>query len=93
MSAEVHVVHHPIPGRFTAEVDRHHAHLDYDIDGGIMYITHTVVPEAIGGRGIAARLMEAALAHARYEGLKVQPDCSYADAYLSKHPEHADLRA
>jgi N-acetylglutamate synthase-like GNAT family acetyltransferase len=54
---------------------------------GVMTITHTRVPPAIGGRGIAAQLMEAALSAARAAGWSVNPACSYAKAYLEKHPQ------
>ena len=58
-----------------------------------MTITHTIVPAAIGGRGIAGQLVQAALDHARSAGLKVAPECSYADDWMRTHPEYEDLRA
>ena len=73
--------------RFTTEVDGSHAELDYTLAAGVMTITHTRVPPAIGGRGIAAQLMEAALSAARAAGWSVNPACSYAKAYLEKHPQ------
>jgi uncharacterized protein len=73
--------------RFTMEVDGNHAELDYTLADGVMTITHTRVPPAIGGRGIAAQLMEAALSAARAAGWSVNPACSYAKAYLEKHPQ------
>jgi len=51
------------------------------------------VPGPLGGRGIAAALVETALAHARAEGRRVVPECSYVAAYVGKHPEHASLLA
>ena len=87
------VVHHPVSSRFLAEVDGHQAHLDYELVGGEMHITHTRVPSAIGGRGVAGELVRVALAHARKEGLKVKPLCSYADAWMQRHPDTSDLRA
>lgn len=87
------IVHHPIPGRFGTQVDGHHAHLDYEMDGGDMLITHTIVPEAIGGRGVAGRLVRAAFDHARIEGFHVRPVCSYAQTWAQRHPEYADLLA
>lgn len=90
---DLEIVHHPIPGRFAAEVEGQQAHLDYETADSVMHITHTVVPDAIGGRGIAGRLVQAALDHARNEGWKVKPVCSYADAWMAKHPGYADLRA
>ena len=61
------------------------------LHGDTLTITHTGVPEAIGGRGIASHLVEAAFAHARSAGLKVRPACSYAAAWVERHPEVTDL--
>jgi predicted GNAT family acetyltransferase len=36
-------------------------------------------------------VLSAALDHARAKGLKVRPDCSYAEAYMQRHPETLDL--
>jgi predicted GNAT family acetyltransferase len=76
--------------QFTTEVDGSRAQLDYTLAGGVMTITHTRVPPAIGGRGIAAELMGAALSAARTAGWSVNPACSYAAAYLAKHPQESD---
>jgi predicted GNAT family acetyltransferase len=89
----VNVVHEAGQRRFSAEVDGHHARVDYELEAPVMRITHTVVPDAIGGRGIAGRLVRAALDHARAQGWKVQAVCSYADAWIGRHPEYTDLRA
>lgn len=91
--AELDITHHAIPGRFVTKVDGHVANVDYEMADGVMHITHTRVPEAIGGRGIAGKLVEAALHHAREEGWKVRPLCSYARAWLERHPEYAGLVA
>jgi predicted GNAT family acetyltransferase len=73
--------------RFTTEVDGHRAQLDYTVADGVMTITHTRVPPEIGGRGVAAELMRAALQFAEERGLSIDPACSYAAAYMSK--QHA----
>ena len=78
--------------RFTTEVEGQHALLDYTISGDVMTITHTGVPRAIGGRGVAGELMRAALSTARNAGWKVIPVCSYAVAYMAKHPKDDDRR-
>ena len=79
--------------RFETIVDGEHCTLDYELAGGIMTITHTRVPDAVGHRGIAAALMEAALAHARATGWRVMPRCSYAVHYFGEHPEWSDVLA
>ena len=67
--------------------------LDYQLNGNVMTITHTGVPEAVGGRGIAADLTRHALDTARSRGWKVRPVCSYAAVYIKRHPEYQDLVA
>ncbi|HET6396295.1 MAG TPA: GNAT family N-acetyltransferase [Pseudoxanthomonas sp.] len=79
--------------RFETEVDGHPAELTYRLDGTVMWITHTGVPEPIGGRGVAGRLVRAALDHARAAGWRVVPACSYAAAWMRRHPDYADLVA
>jgi predicted GNAT family acetyltransferase len=78
--------------RFSTEMDGSRAHLDYTLAGGVMTITHTRVPPAIGGRGVAAELMAAALRAAKHSGWSVNPACSYAAGYMAKHPSEGDTR-
>jgi predicted GNAT family acetyltransferase len=59
----------------------------------VLLLTHTEVPPALEGRGIAAALVKAALDWARAEGLRVRPLCSYVVAYMRRHPETQDLLA
>lgn len=66
---------------------------DYDLQNGVMTITHTGVPEAIGGRGIAGDLTRTALETATEQGLKVRPMCSYVATYIERHPEYKELVA
>ena len=87
----MNVIEHDIQGhRFATEVDGQRAVLDYVLTDHIMTITHTGVPPAIGGRGIAAALMGAALNAARAAGWTVNPVCSYAAAYMRRHPDVAE---
>ena len=79
--------------RFSLQIDGQECVLDYRRSGSLMTITHTGVPDAVSGRGLAATLMTAALDFARAEGLKVNPACAYASAFMGKHPEYADLKA
>lgn len=80
-------------GRFEAMVDGLRCELDYQLDGRLMRITHTGVPRALEGRGIAAALVAHALTWARTQGHQVQPLCSYAQVYMRRHPEWQDLLA
>jgi predicted GNAT family acetyltransferase len=63
-------------------------------EGGTTLIAdHTLVPSEIGGRGVAARLVEALIADAREAGDRIVPKCSYVEAAFRRHPEWAELRA
>ncbi len=79
------VQHDPDGLKFTTTVDGQVAELDYTLVGQLMTITHTRVPKPIEGRGIAAELMRAALDVAQTSGWQVEPQCSYAVAYMRKH--------
>ena len=87
------VSHLPDRRRFETTVEGHECEIDYRLSDGVMTITHTGVPAAVGGRGVAAELTRFALETARTNGWKVVPACSYADAYMRRHPEFDDLRA
>ena len=89
MSVEIR--HEDARHRFTTTVDGHEGYVEYEVGEGVMAITHTIVPSAIGGRGIAGDLVKAAFDHARHSGLKVRPVCSYAEGWVAKHPDYADL--
>jgi predicted GNAT family acetyltransferase len=86
------ISHDPAARRFSTEIDGSRAYLDYTLAGSEMTITHTRVPEAIGGRGVAAELMAAALRTAKDAGWSVDPACSYAAAYMKKHPSEGHTR-
>lgn len=79
--------------RFETQVDGAHCVLDYTLADGVLTITHTGVPAEVGGRGIAAALVQAAVDEVRAQGWKVMPACSYAQTWMQRHPEYADLRA
>lgn len=83
--------HHPAAHRFNTVVEGYEALLDYHLDGDQMVITHTNVPDAIGGRGIASELVHAAFEHARGQGWRVRPQCSYTAAWAERHPEYSQL--
>lgn len=89
----MNVVHDAGRGVFEAEVDGETSVCAYRMHGDTMVFTHTEVPPWQQGRGIAAALVAAALAHARARGCRVRPLCSYVAVYMRRHPETQDLLA
>jgi len=85
------VKHDPGAQQLTASVEGRQSLLQYRLDGDVMTIVHTEVPAELAGHGIAADLMSSALEMARSRGWRVRLACSYARAFLQKHPEYADL--
>jgi predicted GNAT family acetyltransferase len=77
--------------RFDTVVEGQRCVLEYRLEGNVLAIDHVFVPEAVGGRGIAAALTKAALDTARAEGWRVVANCPYAAAYVARHPAYADL--
>ncbi len=87
----LHVIHDAAHRRFRADVDGQACVVDYQLMGTVMHTLHTEVPPALRGRGLAAALVQQALAHARSQGWRVRPVCSYVQAYMQRHPETQDL--
>ena len=89
----VDIEHDAAASRFFLLLDGHRCVLDSALTNGTMTITHTGVPEALGGRGLAGEITRVALEHAKQHGWRVVPRCSYAAVYIQRHPEYASLMA
>jgi predicted GNAT family acetyltransferase len=91
------VVHNAAAQRFEAQIEGHLAFAEYRVTERagtpVMVMFHTESPAALQGRGVAAALVKAALAHALAHSWKVDPQCSYVAAYMDRHPETQLLRA
>ncbi|MDP1532156.1 MAG: GNAT family N-acetyltransferase [Rubrivivax sp.] len=90
--AALTITRNPAASRFEAVVDGQLAVCDYRRQGNLIDMTHTGVPRALEGRGIAAALVAATLDWARAQGLRVRPSCSYVAVYMLRHPDTLDLR-
>jgi len=88
---DIAVRHNAAESRFEATVDGQVSVADYQVREGEMIMTHTYVPPALRGRGIAEKLVRAALEHAKKEQLRVVPACSYVDVFIQRHAEYRPL--
>jgi uncharacterized protein len=77
--------------RFELDTGDGIAFLSYDAIPGRLVFYHTEVPRALRERGIASKLVHAALEQVRAEGLKVVPRCGFVRHYIDTHPEFQDL--
>jgi len=89
--SEVTVQHNPAQNCFETTVDGFRSVLEYEPGKGEMIMTHTFVPAELRGRGIAEKLVRAALDYARLEQLRVVPSCSYVDLFIRRRPEFQTL--
>ena len=83
-------------GRYIAHVEgeSHTGHLDWEPAGdGVRVATHTIVPPQIGGRGVAAILVQRLIEDARTQGFRIVPQCWYVAKKFDENPDWADLRA
>ncbi|MEO0057846.1 MAG: hypothetical protein RIT17_1319 [Pseudomonadota bacterium] len=62
-------------------------------DKEVRIAAHTVVPRALGGRGVAAQLVERLVDDAARLGFLIRPDCSYVAAKFAENPGWAALKA
>ena len=91
--SELVITHHPQRHCFEAVVEGLSCVCVYSLQDHTLVTTSTRVPESLGGRGIAAALVEATLTWARDHGYRVRPDCSYVHRYMAQRPATHDLLA
>jgi uncharacterized protein len=75
--------------RLEVHSDGELGELVYRENGNRLVLVHTEVPKALGGRGIAGKLVLAALDKAAASGMTVVPLCPYARSWLERHPDEA----
>lgn len=64
-----------------------------EVGPGVVVIDHTWVDPSLRGQGTAGQLMQAVVELLRADGRKAQATCSYARAWLARHPEASDVLA
>ena len=63
----------------------------YKEENDVWSITHTVVKQEFGGRGIAKRLVLTVIEEARKQNKKINPICSYAKKMMESSDEYKDV--
>ena len=65
----------------------------YTVAGSRVIIDHTDVDDRLRGTGAGRKLVEAAVAWARRETVKLMPLCPFARSVFDKTPEYSDVLA
>jgi predicted GNAT family acetyltransferase len=101
-SAKVTITHHVqgTGGRYVAVVEgaSEQGYLDWEAGGerdgkAVRIAAHTIVPRAIGGRGVAGALVERLIADAGRLDFLIRPDCAYVARRFAEHPDWAARKA
>jgi uncharacterized protein len=76
-------------GRFEIVEDGELAELTFRRVDTRLVLIHTGVPDALEGRGVGGRLVQAAVDYAIAEALTIVPRCPFARSWLERHPDVA----
>lgn len=63
----------------------------YRVSENLISLLHVEADPALRGQGTAGRLMDGLLEIIRQRGMKVRPVCGFAESYIRRHPQQADL--
>jgi predicted GNAT family acetyltransferase len=77
--------------RFEVKLEDELALMQYQRAGKNIIFTHTEVPVAFEGKGIAGKMAHTALEFAKENGLKIQALCPYVAHYVREHPEYHSI--
>ena len=92
MSADIR--HDAARRRYSLVIDGVEAYLTYERPKAKhRHITHTIVPDALGGRGLGKRLVARVMEDVAAEGETVSSSCWFASALIDKSPDWAKLLA
>ncbi|HEX6035143.1 MAG TPA: GNAT family N-acetyltransferase [Anaerolineales bacterium] len=88
---KLEITHNPANHTFEVWIEGQLSKLDYLRDAKNFVITHVGVYPEHRGQGVAAKIVDAALAYAKENSLRVVPMCSYAAAYIRRNPKYMEL--
>ncbi|HEY6964157.1 MAG TPA: GNAT family N-acetyltransferase [Erythrobacter sp.] len=101
-TAQVTITHHVAGagGRYVAalEGEVEQGYLEWEAGGEkdgkeVRIAAHTIVPRAIGGRGVAGALVARLIEDAGRQDFLIRPDCSYVAKRFAENPDWAALKA
>jgi uncharacterized protein len=101
-SIKLTITHHVqgTGGRYVAVVEdaSEQGYLEWETGGEqdgieVRIAAHTIVPRAIGGRGVAGALVDRLVEDAQRQGFLIRPDCSYVAKKFGENPDWAALKA
>lgn len=77
--------------RYEVYIEGTVAFMEYRDGEDVRYYTHTEVPPAYEGYGIASQMAKIILEDAEQEHLSIIPLCPFLRGYIERHPEYKSL--
>lgn len=87
------IIHDAAKQKFYVIFEGLESHLEYARMNSVLNLNHTYVPNELRGKGIAGKIVKAALTYAEENNLKIIPSCSYVADYVQRHKEYQPLLA
>lgn len=88
------LIDNPDEKRFEYDIEGHTAIIEYITNkNGLIFLTHTEVPKALRGQGIAFEMISSALTEVKNRNLKLVPLCPTVAEYLRRYPNLKDMLA
>ncbi|MBA3873788.1 MAG: N-acetyltransferase [Anaerolineae bacterium] len=91
--SQVEVVHNATQKRFEIQIGDQIAMVKYILGSKEIIFTHTEVPEAFEGQGVASKIAKVAVDYAKAQGLRIRAMCPYVSAWIKRHPEYHSITA
>lgn len=77
--------------RFEMYFKGYLSHIDYQINDGIMHLTHTEVAKELAGQGVGSQLIRSSLKMIEKENQRIVPVCPFVLAFIRKNSEFQKL--
>lgn len=87
----LYVYNNPERHRYEVHIEGTVAFIEYRDGDHVRYYTHTEVPPAYEGYGIASQMARIVLEDAEEEHLLIVPLCPFLRGYIDRHPEYKPL--
>ncbi|WP_069130385.1 GNAT family N-acetyltransferase [Rhodohalobacter halophilus] len=82
------VINNKEKNRYELSLDGNTAIAEYILNKkGVLFFTHTEVPQELEGQGVASKLIKSAFEDAENRGLQIAPICPFVKSYIQRHPE------
>ena len=90
-SMEVRLRDNPDKSRFEFDLEGQLGIVEYILAKVRIYLTHSEVPESLGGKGYGSLITKLTLEHVKASGLKLVSKCPFITSYIKKHAQWQEI--